>query len=575
MGKFLNSDDYFICSGGIAPAQIQNSQRVAGKQAGSHYLTTIDIQTKSYGDFVCQKLVLLMALIAALIAATGGAALAAIIAMAVAAGGGAIVLGGLICGNMAAMLRTPWLPPKANVFLGPIGMPALTDKAFMTCAMGGQIRLAPNIKTWWQAMLVTASNTALAMLKAVMAGAAVAAVIPLAAEGVAGFLTQAAYNWFYLLTTHFGVGLRLFLGANEHIQNTYVKGNNKAFNDNLREGYWSIETALVQNVKNLFTGNAGLEDLVSILSMGVPAPKAEAMQKNAMNNAENTTSKNVSQNITKVQKVANDNAFFNEQPANDNGISLEKSEKITPSKTIQKELKVASQPLDNWEENTNPENIVDNDNIAEHALLIMDHDNIPMIEADLYELVEPQRICTDDPAPQTVKDFENTVRDAGIEYGQIFSEQGTRLSDIMVGNEFKIPGQEFYFHLDIIANTIFSHNHPAKGLPELSPEDINIAVSQNLLEIRAVDKNGTVHSLKRNEGGWKQKSYEEIKDLWKEAEKQARDENGKLDHELFVGGLGELAKKVNGTYEVFEPNQDITKKTFINTTDLTSSPNND
>src|SRR6187551_3034220 len=103
MSKFLNEGDFFMCTGGMMPAKIKSGQVTTRKKSAVKYIRITDVQTTSFGDFVCKKLMLLMAvaavLFALLCAVTGGAAL-----IAAAAVGGAVgaVVGALICGNKAA-----------------------------------------------------------------------------------------------------------------------------------------------------------------------------------------------------------------------------------------------------------------------------------------------------------------------------------------------------------------------------------------------------------------------------------------------------------------------------------------
>lgn len=303
MLKFLNNNDYFLCSGGILPAQIQNSQVVVGKEDGAKYLTLIDVRTNNIADFVCQKMVSLAALIASLIVASGGAALAAILAMAVLAGGVATLAGGLLCGFFGAILRSPWLPAKTNVFLGPARFPAITEQATMSCCMGGVVQYAPNIKTWWQAMLVSASNSLMVVFKCIMAGGAAAAFVaiaavlePIMAELIPIFanlsirsfapLAIAAAALRNLLSTNqitknfiagtiaswttAGLGLRGLLGGNQVIQDKYVTGTEKTTFESFHAGVISIETGAANSVKNICTGQGRDVDLLAVMALFTP-----------------------------------------------------------------------------------------------------------------------------------------------------------------------------------------------------------------------------------------------------------------------------------------------------------------
>jgi hypothetical protein len=200
MSKLLNDKDFFMCTGGLAPAQMQTIQRVAKKKDGTLYLMKTDTATSSIIDFSCKKMMILMAIIAvvicALVVATGGMAL-----IAAAAIGGAVgaVAGALICEQQGAAART-WIGPKSNFKI--LGTDTLTDSAFMTCALfGEQIRIAPHIKNWWQAAAVGLVNFTGEMFKCVMVGAAAAGIAVLATEGVGAFIANVGANYLMSWTT--------------------------------------------------------------------------------------------------------------------------------------------------------------------------------------------------------------------------------------------------------------------------------------------------------------------------------------------------------------------------------------
>lgn len=162
--KIITEEDFWICTGGAVPAQLQTTQ-LSTKQVSKHkYITVNDKATSSWIDFGCKKLMLIMAILAAVIAvaivATGGAALAVIVAAGVAAGaaGAAFgaVLGALICGQKAAPARV-WNQSKSDLIIQ--GFPAITGDHTMTCRLFGEtIRFAPNIKNWWQAIALGGLN---------------------------------------------------------------------------------------------------------------------------------------------------------------------------------------------------------------------------------------------------------------------------------------------------------------------------------------------------------------------------------------------------------------------------------
>ncbi len=270
MSKFLNTKDFFLCTGGLMPSQMQTHQQVAGKKDGeTKFLTKIDTKTTFIADFSCRKMMILMAIIAvvicALTIATGGAALIAAAAIGGAVGAAA---GALICGCQGAAARM-WINYKEDTKIGPLEVPAVTDKAYMTCAIfGEQIRLAPNIKNWWQAALVGVSNFTGEMFKCVMVGAAAAGLVVLASEGVMAFLGNALLNW----GASFGLGgllLRSGMGLNQMVQDEYVNGQG-ASADSFAEGFWGMETGTAHSAYNVATGQGKPEDYAGLLAWGAP-----------------------------------------------------------------------------------------------------------------------------------------------------------------------------------------------------------------------------------------------------------------------------------------------------------------
>lgn len=288
MSKFLNDKDYFMCTGGLMPAQMLSHQAVAGKKDGTRYLTSKDVLTKTTGDFICKKMMLLMAIVAALVALTAGAGLAVIIAAAAAAGAAGAGLGALVCGHMAAAARI-WMLDKPNVKIGPLQIPAVTDKSFMLCSALGteKITYAPFIKNWWQALLVGVNNFAVEMFKCVMAGAAVAGGAVLLTEGVGAFFANAASNYLLTWTTGWGLGFRGFMGVSDFINQKYVggKSDEEAMESAAGSAAFGMEKGTATSAYNVATGNGKLEDYAGLLAWGAPvgknnqepAPDADAM----------------------------------------------------------------------------------------------------------------------------------------------------------------------------------------------------------------------------------------------------------------------------------------------------------
>jgi len=147
--KIITEKDFWMCTGGNMPAPIQSTQLSTKKQSGEKYITKIDTSTSNVIDFGCNKLMFIMAILAAVIAvcivATGGAALIAIGAIAGAAGAAVgAVAGGLICGQVASMARI-WKGSKSNMIIQ--GQETITGDHKMKCMLfGDEITFAPQIK---------------------------------------------------------------------------------------------------------------------------------------------------------------------------------------------------------------------------------------------------------------------------------------------------------------------------------------------------------------------------------------------------------------------------------------------
>lgn len=171
--KIITEKDFWMCTGGNFPAQLQSMQRTTQTKEGEKYITIIDTATTSYIDFGCKKLMLIMAIVAAVVAvavvATGGAALIAIGALAGAAGAAfGAVMGGLICGQVAKMARV-WLGSKNNMIVQ--GKSAITSGHKMKCMLfGDEITHAPNITDWWQAITVGSVNTGAKVVEGALYG---------------------------------------------------------------------------------------------------------------------------------------------------------------------------------------------------------------------------------------------------------------------------------------------------------------------------------------------------------------------------------------------------------------------
>jgi len=220
--KIATEEDYWMCSGGIMPAQMQSIQRIAEQKDSKKYLIKNDTATASMGDFVCKWIMLIMALIAAVVAvlivATGGAALGVLVAVGAAAGaaGAAFgsVIGGLVCGQKAAIART-WLGDKSNLLIG--GQKTLTTGSTMECPVfGSKIVHAPNVKTWWDALRVGIGNFGETVILGALGGALIGIGGALLSGAAALSLPTLASVGTNILgsITGWGMAARLYFGAN-------------------------------------------------------------------------------------------------------------------------------------------------------------------------------------------------------------------------------------------------------------------------------------------------------------------------------------------------------------------------
>lgn len=282
--KIATEEDYWMCSGGIMPAQMQSIQRIAEQKDSKKYLIKSDTATASMGDFVCKWVMLIMALIAAVIAvlivATGGAALGVIVAVGAAAGAaGAVygsVIGGLVCGQKAAIART-WIGDKSNLMIG--GQKTLTTGSTMECPVfGSKIVHAPNVKNWWDALRVGIGNFGETVILGAMGGALI---------GLGGaFLSGAAALSLPTLAsvgtnivgsiTGWGMAARLYFGANA-VSNQQALGQIDINNVDERDAaFGNAAFPEYGSVKRIASGSAEPMDamlLLYFLNLRVPGAK--------------------------------------------------------------------------------------------------------------------------------------------------------------------------------------------------------------------------------------------------------------------------------------------------------------
>lgn len=308
--KIITEKDFWICSCGAVPAQLQSQQESVKKKSGEKYITVMDKSTSSWIDFGCTRLMLIYAIIAAAVVviaamtvATGGAALIALGALAGLAGAawGAIV-GSLLCGQLAAKARK-WEGSKNDYIIQQVH--AISGAHKMTCPVGGTITFAPEIKNWSQAIALGASNYIGHLMEGMMAGAAIgmggAALSggagAFASGGIRGlgqaalqFAKSAPLNVIKNIGATFGisaagastttvvttaataVGLRSLTATQaglQHYGSTGESGWGAA-----GRGVFGMEEGMYHSGANILSGNAGWQDVAGLALLLSPVHKA-------------------------------------------------------------------------------------------------------------------------------------------------------------------------------------------------------------------------------------------------------------------------------------------------------------
>lgn len=293
--KIITEKDFWICTLGNVPAQLQGTREGSKKKSGEKYITVEDKATSSWIDFGCKKYMLLMAIVAAVLVvgavvlgvvtvATGGAALIAIGALAGLAGAAiGAVMGGLLCGQKMGGGRK-WLGNKKDLIIQ--GSPGITGGHQMKCKVGGVITFAPHIKNWSQAVSLGAANYIGGLMEGMMAGAAIGMGGAALSGGSSVFasagwrgLGRAALNFGKSIPTNlkvnfiesfskFGLGMRGVMG----VQNTAATYGNtgEASITDFAKGTVAMETGAYDSAKNIATGQGTWQDWVGMAMMIAP-----------------------------------------------------------------------------------------------------------------------------------------------------------------------------------------------------------------------------------------------------------------------------------------------------------------
>lgn len=297
--KIITEKDFWICTGGAVPAQLQTTQLSTKKVSTHKYITVADKATSSWIDFGCKKLMLIMAILAAVlvvaVVATGGAALAVIVAAgAVAGAAGAAfgaVLGALICGQKAAAARE-WLDSKSDLIIQ--GQRAITGDDKMICKIFGEtISFAPQIKNWWQAIALGASNYIGGILEGAMFGAAIGFGGGLLAGGPAVLgeigLSNVGANW---LATWGGWGLGLRgLTTAQSVLGAYGNTGEVTGGD-VAKGVFAMELGTAKAAENILSGKGTASDFIGIGLWFLPTPKGNREIEETRSENETPTTRN-------------------------------------------------------------------------------------------------------------------------------------------------------------------------------------------------------------------------------------------------------------------------------------------
>ncbi|AZA53659.1 hypothetical protein [Chryseobacterium sp. G0201] len=319
--KIITEKDFWMCSSGAMPAQLQGTRKSNKKSSGDVYITVADTATSSWIDFGCTKNMLLAAIltavavivVVALIVGTGGVAaigLMGMMAIGAAAGfaGGVIaaVDGALKCGQKNATART-WDGSKDNMLL--TGTPAITGDRTMTCSIGGVVKFAPEIKSWTHALALGGFNYVTQLAGCALGGAGVGAGGFLVAGLAGGSLALAAPSLPSVLSNVAGSftgiwgGSRALFGLNS-LANEHAYGNVQDAGD--------AGSALVNGGipeigmgQRIFSGQAQPSDyllFLYLLNIRAKGPKPPVEEPNAGGDKDGSTPSDKDGNNTKKEE---------------------------------------------------------------------------------------------------------------------------------------------------------------------------------------------------------------------------------------------------------------------------------
>lgn len=322
--KIITEKDFWMCSTGAMPAQLQGTRKSNKKKSGEVYITVADTATSSWIDFGCTKHMLFAALLAAVVAvvvvaaivATGGMAAVGILGM-MAIGAGAGVVGGIIaavdgalkCGQKNATQRK-WDDSKKNLLF--TGTPAITGNRTMNCAIGGTVKFAPEIKSWTHAILLGGFNYATQLAGCALGGAAVGAGGYLISGAAGGTLTLSAPTFGSVLSNVAGSFTGVW-GASRTLFGLNNVANEQAYGNINNPG--DAASALIEGgvpeigmAKRIFTGQAQPSDymlFLYLLHVKTKGPKGPAEEPAPKNDQEQPSGKTEKEGQPKEEKSAN------------------------------------------------------------------------------------------------------------------------------------------------------------------------------------------------------------------------------------------------------------------------------
>lgn len=307
--KIITEKDFWMCSSGAMPAQLQGTRKSNKKSSGEVYITVADTATSSWIDFGCTKNMLLAAIltavavvvVVALIVGTGGVAAIGLMGM-MAIGAGAGLIGGVVaavdgaltCGQKNATARI-WDGSKSNLLL--TGTPGITGDRTMTCSVGGVVKFVPEIKSWTHALSLGTFNYVTQLAGCALGGAGVGAGGFLVAGMAGGSLAIAAPSLPSVLSNVAGSftgiwgGSRLLFGLNS-LANENAYGNVNGIGD----GVGALVNGGVPEIgmgQRIFSGQAHPSDyllFLYLLNIKVKEPGTSINESNKGGDKDGNTS---------------------------------------------------------------------------------------------------------------------------------------------------------------------------------------------------------------------------------------------------------------------------------------------